>query len=205
MCSAELRSTYAQLCNPVQGFGVTEPLCSSTGTFLRCHESSLQKPCKAAPILTWQPLRLLLGSCRCASWSNLLLLGFRATRVPVCSHVWSMAAEGNFNKWSATSHFSGSSVRSQSSSGVSSLPTLPLLLPTWAAEPAEHCLWSLPLLRSRNPSAESSLCFAGTQEGKLGAAGYHHTEHCFLVVHIGMGGLVPAVPVPVWFMDKRNF
>lgn len=89
-------------------------LCSMHSTFLGCHfHLRVLKPkkktsCKGNEALPWQPFCLIFGKCRCASWNNLLLVVFRATRVTVYSHIWSMVSEGNLNKWSATSNFSGS-------------------------------------------------------------------------------------------------
>lgn len=108
-----------------------------------------EKSYKENQILTWQPVCLILGECRCASWTNLLLVVFRATRAPVYSHIWSMVSEGNLNKWSATSNFSGFQFRSQNCSPGSSLPTLAVSVPTWAAKFAES------LLQPPSPAAEA--------------------------------------------------
>lgn len=97
---------------------------------------------KENQMLTWQPFRLIFGKCRCASWNNLLLVVFRATGVTVYSHIWSMVSEGNLNKWSATSNFSGFQPGSQSCLPGSSSPTLAVSAPMWAAKFAESSLWS---------------------------------------------------------------
>lgn len=136
-------------------------ICSIYRTFLRCHfqlrvlKKKKKSSCKENQILTWQPIRLIFGKCRCASWNNLLLVVFRATRVTVYSHIWSMVSEGNLNKWSATSNFSGFSFRSQNCSPGSSLPTLAVSVPTWSAKFAENYLCSL------SPSEEAKIPWPG--------------------------------------------
>lgn len=144
---------------------------------LCCHLRK-KKYFKENQMLTWQPIHLIFGKCRCASWNNLLLVVFRATRVTVYSHIWSMVSEGNLNKWSATSNFSGFQPGSQSCLPGSSSPTLAVSTPMWAAELAENPLWPPSHFHVEKPlgpevPGTALGCGIGVGEGRQSSAVLH--------------------------------
>lgn len=164
---------------------------------------SLRRSCQAARIPPRQPVRLLFGSCTSASWSNLLLLVFRATRAPVCSHIRSMVAE--------VIETNGVSLPISQAPGSGAKAVL-------VAPACPPCLCGLP---RGLPSLQSAVCGpcpswgAGIPRLRAACALLGHeqgswvllgpiAERCFPVARLRKGGLVPAMPVPGRCMDKGN-